>query len=135
MEELGKDCAEFLAQQLRVRDGIADIGDVERDDWGWSFDLTIDREMYSVRILGAMGPQPIYWWSVQVLPLGFFSWLLRRPRKSFAELLKVLDQVLISTDGITDVTWTTAEEYLSLPDVQTLEAKRKGQQRPGATRH
>lgn len=124
MEELGRDCAEFLSQRLRGRDGINDVGEIVRDDWGWGFDVTLSGEMYYVRIMGAMGPQPIYWWSVQVLPLGFFSWVLRRPRKHFVELLTTLDQVLISTDGITDVTWTTDEQYLSL-DLQTLEAKRK----------
>ncbi|HZL88008.1 MAG TPA: hypothetical protein VFB96_06490 [Pirellulaceae bacterium] len=126
MEELGRDCAEFLAQQLRGRNGITDIGNAEREDWGWSFDVTLGGEMYVLNISGTMGPQPIYWWSVQILPIGFFSWLLRRPRKHFAELLKIVDQVLISTVGISDVTWTTVKEYLLLPDVQTLEAKRKG---------
>jgi hypothetical protein len=124
MEELGKDCAEFLAQKLRQRKGITEVSGIDRDDWGWSFYVNIGREKYALIVMGAMGPQPIYWWTIQVRPAGLLWRLLRRSRKHFSNLLRIVDDVLKGTDSITDVAWATPEEYLALSDVETLEARR-----------
>lgn len=112
MAELGKDCAEFLMEPLRSLTSISCITDAEPNDWGWFFCATIAQERYAIFILGAMAPPPVDWWVVQVLPLGFCWWLFRRPRTYFPELLEIIDHVLMTTDGISDVTWMTVEEYL-----------------------
>ena len=124
MNELGMDCAQFIASHLRGHDSIDDVGDIEPDDWGWIVDLTIHGEAYELRVLGAMGPQPIYWWTVQLIPLGFLSQLFSRNRKHCNELVQILNLLLTQTDGITDVTWMTTKEYMSLPDLRTLESRR-----------
>jgi len=111
-DELGKDCAELLMESLRSHQSLSHISDAERDDWGWCFYVDFDKESYYIRIMGAMAPPPVDWWVVQVSPLGFFWWLFRRPRKHLHELLGAIDQSLTTTDGISNVTWMTVEEYM-----------------------
>lgn len=111
-DDLGRDCAEFLVKSLRSQMSTDQVSDSEPGIWGWCFNVDFDNERYVVFVIGAMGEPPVDRWIVQVWPVGFFWWLFRRPRKHLHELLGFIEQALTTTDGISDVSWMTPDEYL-----------------------
>lgn len=111
----GEDCAAFMAQRLRSFNAVTRVDDPyeESDEGGWSMELVVDRERYELFVHALpIGQAEVNHWAIRIRPLaGMFRWLFSQPLCHYDDVLRMIANILETTEGVRDVTWMTPDEF------------------------